>query len=159
MIVNLNKISQIAIVVRDIEKSMKFYWEELGIGPWNIWDYGPNTTRETTYHGKPVKHEFIGAETMIGDLNTELLMPVSGNSIYKDFLDKKGEGLHHIAYTSDNIDADLEKFKKMGVAVLQSGKVEKDSWYYLDTEAKFGIIIELLTNYGFRPPDRAYPRK
>jgi len=159
MILNLNKVSQVAIVVKDIEKSMKFYWEELGMGPWNIWHYGPTTTRETTYHGQPVKHEFVGAETMVGDLNIELLMHVSGSSIYRDFLDKNGEGLHHVAYATNDIGSALERFKKMGIGVIQSGKVEKDSWYYLDTESKFGIIIELFTNYGFRPPDRVYPSK
>ncbi len=157
MIIDFNKISQVAIVVRDIEKSMKLYWEEFAIGPWKIWNHGPNTSRETTYYGRPARHEFIGAKTMVGDLNIELLMHVSGETIYRDFLDRRGEGLHHVAYVTNDIYAVLEKFTRMGIRVIQSGKVEKDSYYYLDTESMFGIIVELYTDYGFRPPDRTYP--
>ena len=97
MIFDLNKVSQVAIVVNDIDKAMKFYWEELGVGPWKIWEYGYPLTRDMTYRGKPVNHRFEGAETMLGGMGFELVMPLEGETIYKDFLDKKGEGLHHIA--------------------------------------------------------------
>lgn len=157
MILNLNKVSQVAIVVRDIDKAMKFYWEELGVGPWRIWEYGSPLTREMTYRGKPAKHRFVGAETMVGGMGFELVMPLEGETVYKEFLDKKDEGLHHIAYTTNDIDSVLEKFRKAGIGVLQSGKVAKDSYYYVDTGSICGTIIEFYTDFGFRPPDRVYP--
>jgi 4-hydroxyphenylpyruvate dioxygenase-like putative hemolysin len=80
-----------------------------------------------TFHGKPVTHKFVGAATMVGDLNVELIMHLRGKTIYKEFLDKKGEGLHHIAYTTNDIDPALEEFRKSGIRVLQSGKVAKDA--------------------------------
>ncbi len=157
LIFDLKKISQVGLVVKDIEKSMKYYWEELGIGPWNIWTYASPTTRETTYYGKPVEHKFIGAETMVGDLNVELLQHLEGKTLYKEFLDKKGEGVHHVAYVTNEIDDALNRFKKMGIEVIQSGKVKNDSYYYLDTESRYGIIVEFYTDHGFIPPERTYP--
>jgi len=157
MIFNYNKVSQVGVVVRDLEKSMKLYWEEFGIGPWNIWTFAPPVTRDTTLYGKPVKHKFRIAETMIGDLCMELIVHLDGESIYKEFLHKRGEGLHHIQYMTNEIEEALAKFRKAGIAIIQSGKVEKDSYYYLDTESRFGIIIELATNFGFIPPERTYP--
>ncbi len=159
MILNMNKVAQVAVVVKDIDKAMKLYWEELGIGPWKIWDYCPPLTTEMTYRGKHAVHKYVGAETMIGDLNFELLMHQEGETVYKDFLKKNGEGLHHIAYVTNDIDAALEKFRKMGIEAIQSGKVGIDSYYYLDTESRFGVMIELYTDHGFRPPDRVYPAK
>ena len=153
----MNKVSQVAIVVKDIEKAMKLYWDGLGIGPWKIWDMCPPLTTEITYRGKSVFHKYVAAETMVGDLNFELLMHQEGDTVYKDFLDKNGEGLHHIAYETNDIDVALEKFKKMGIGVIQSGKVAKDSYCYLDTYSRFGVVIELYTGHGFRPPDRIYP--
>ncbi len=92
---------------------------------------------------------------MVGRMGFELVMPLEGETIYEEFLDKKGEGLHHIAYTTNDIDSVLEKFRKAGIGVLQSGKVTKDSVLLLDTEGTFGTVIELYTDYGFRPPDRS----
>ena len=157
MIFDLKKISQVGLVVKDIEKSMKYYWEELGIGPWKIWTYASPTTRETTYRGKLVEHKFIGAETMVGDLNVELIQHLEGETIYKEFLDKKGEGVHHVAYVTNEIDDALNRFKKMGIEVIQSGKVSKDAYYYLDTESRYGIIVEFYTDHGSIPPERTYP--
>ena len=81
-ILNMNKISQVAIVVKDIEKAMKLYWDGLGIGPWKIWDICPPLTTEITYRGNSVFHKYVAAETMVGDLNFELL-----NDFLKDFYD------------------------------------------------------------------------
>ena len=94
---------------------------------------------------------------MVGDLCVELIEHLEGETIYKEFLDKRGEGLHHIQYMTNEIEEALEKFRKAGIGIMQSGKVEKDSYYYLDTESRFGIIVELATNFGFIPPERTFP--
>jgi len=157
LIVKYDKVSQVAIVVRDLRKSMTHYWEELGIGPWKIWNFTPSNTREMTLHGKPDKHSFRIAEAMVGDLSVELIEHLEGKTIYKEFLDKKGEGLHHLKYTVQNPKVIVEKFKKAGIEVTQSGKVGKGSYYYLDTESKLGFIIELATGEPARSPDEIYP--
>ena len=157
MIFNLNKLNQVALVVKDLKKSLQIYWDELGIGPWKIWKWIPDNTRSTTYHDAPVKHRFRTAETMVGNVCLELAMHIEGTTIYRDFLEKKGEELHHIEYISNDIERIFQEFQKRGIDVIQRGKVKDDSYYYFDTESIFGVIIEVSTDYGWRPPDEIYP--
>lgn len=159
MIFKFDKVHHLGVVVRDLEKSVKSYWEEFGIGPWNIWTYAPPLTRETTFFGKPVEHKFRIAETTIGNLNLELMMHLEGDTLYKQFLARNGEGLQHIGYATNDIESALQNCRKAGIGVIQGGKFGKDSYYYLDTEAKFGITMELITTYYDIPPQRIYPSK
>ncbi|MEM1563303.1 MAG: VOC family protein [Candidatus Bathyarchaeia archaeon] len=158
MIFKFDKVSQVAIVVRNLEEAMKRYWEDMGIGPWKVWYFNPSNTRDMTFRGKPSQHAFRIAEAMVGDVSIELIEPLEGETTYKEFLDKKGEGLHHIKYTTDNPEEILEKFRKLGIEVIQSGRVGQGSYHYLDTESRFGFILELATGQPDRPPDEIYPK-
>jgi len=157
MLFKFDKLSQVAIVVKDLREAMKRYWEDMGIGPWKIWYFDPSNTRDMTFRGKPSKHAFRIAEAMVGDISIELIEPLEGETTYKEFLDKKGEGLHHIKYTTDKPEVILEKFKKLGIGVIQSGRVGQGSYHYLDTESRFGFILELATGQPDRPPDEIFP--
>ena len=97
---------------------------------------------------------------MVGDLNVELLMHMEGDTIYKDFLEKKGEGgLHHVSIYTNDIEPTLNKFREARIGIIQSGKIGKNEFYYLDTERIFGIILEVQTSCGDVPPERIYPGK
>jgi catechol 2,3-dioxygenase-like lactoylglutathione lyase family enzyme len=89
------KITQIAVVVRDIEAALKSYTETLGWGPWSVFDYKPPLLHDTQVKGEPVEFRMIGAETSVDGLGFELIQPVSGPSIYQEFLDTHGEGVQH----------------------------------------------------------------
>lgn len=53
------KYKQIALVVRDVDKAMKHYWEVLGIGPWDVRHFTPAKVRDFFVHGQPVKEDLI----------------------------------------------------------------------------------------------------
>jgi methylmalonyl-CoA/ethylmalonyl-CoA epimerase len=91
------KITQIAVVVRDMVQALKTYTETLGWGPWSVFDYKPPLLHDTRVKGEPVEYRMIGAEAMVDGLGFELIQPVSGPSIYQEFLDAHGEGVQHIA--------------------------------------------------------------
>ena len=158
MLFRFDKISQVALVVRDLHESIKSFWEELGIGPWKIWTLTPENT-ETVVHGRRCECSFRVGMAKIGDVSFELIQPLVGESIFQEFLDKTGEGLHHLKYTIENPGTVLENFRKEGGKILQSGKIGDSSFYYLDTETKFGFILELATGQALRmkPPDGLYP--
>jgi catechol 2,3-dioxygenase-like lactoylglutathione lyase family enzyme len=155
MIFNLNKVNHVGFVVRDLEASMKSYWEAFGIGPWKITSYGAPITTDNTFHGKPVKHRYIVGEALGGGF--EIMQRLEGETVYKEFLEKKGVGLHHIAYLTNDIEPVLAKVKEAGIEVVQSGRYGKDSYHYLDTEPKFGFMIELVTDHGWMPAEKWYP--
>jgi methylmalonyl-CoA/ethylmalonyl-CoA epimerase len=88
----------------------------------------------------------IGAETHVGPIVVELIQPVEGPSIYKEWLETKGEGLHHIAvmaHSAEESDSIKERFGAMGAPVMMGGRIgETIEFYYLDTEPMLKIIIE-----------------
>ncbi len=155
--VNMKKIIQIAHVVKDLDKSMENYYKYLGIGPWNIYTFAQPALRESMYMGKPSDHTYRLAITWVGDVQLELIQPLTGHSSYDEFLDKKGEGLHHIKEFSEDCQKTIEGYKKKGIEVIQSGKFDEDEFYYLNTEPILGILYEIGNNGKLRPPERKYP--
>ncbi len=151
------KIIQIAQAVKDIDKTMKKYWEILNIGPWEVYTFAPPVLRECTFMGKPSDATWALALAWVGDTQIELMQPLSGESVYNRFLEKKGEGIHHIKEWVDDCAATIEEYNKKGIGVIQSGKYDEDEFYYLDTETKLGILYEIGNNGQIRAPERTYP--
>jgi methylmalonyl-CoA/ethylmalonyl-CoA epimerase len=154
-------ISQIAVVVRDMEQALKSYTENLGWGPWSVFDYKPPLLHDTYVRGEEVEFRMIGAETHVGDLGFELIQPVSGPSIYQDFLDRNGEGVQHIAcmkHSTEDSELMLEHWRERGAKVLMSGRIgDSIEFYYLDTgplikwvlESGSGHAIDLTPTYVY----------
>ena len=67
----LMKITQIAVVVRDMVRALKTYTETLGWGPWSVFDYKPPLLHDTRVMGEPVEYRMIGAEAAEEDLDCE----------------------------------------------------------------------------------------
>jgi methylmalonyl-CoA/ethylmalonyl-CoA epimerase len=151
------KIIQIGIVVKDMDKALKHYTEIFGAGPWDIYEFAPPDMREATYMGKPADWSALLALTWVGDRHLELIKPLKGPNVYYDFLEKKGEGLHHIKEWVDDCQKIIEEYKKKGIEVIQSGKYDEDEFYYLNTEPTLGILLEIGNNGNIRPPQRRYP--
>jgi 4-hydroxyphenylpyruvate dioxygenase-like putative hemolysin len=86
-----------------------------------------------------------------GPVQIELIEPPEGPSIWKEFLEERGEGLHHVQSLVENPDAVLAAFKEMGVDVLMSVKVGENVFYYMDTEPLLGIIYEFGKLVGAPP--------
>src|SRR5438128_5084709 len=139
-------ISQIAIVVRDIDEALEKYHRALGGGHWNVYEHKPPALHHTFLHGKPTHFTMIGAETHVGPIVVELLQPDEGPSIYKEWLDAHGEGLHHIAVmrpTPTESDATQQHFSDLGPKILMEGRIgENIRYYYLDTEPMHKVILQ-----------------
>lgn len=155
-------ISQIAIVVNDLDESLERYHRALGWGPWNVYEHKPPALHDTYLHGKPTEFTMLGAETHVGAIMVELLQPVDGPSIYKEWLDEHGEGLHHIAVmraTPDESEATRQRFDKLGAGILMEGRIgETIHFYYMDTEPLLKVIFESGTGHAVElKPSRVYP--
>ena len=156
------KITQIAVVVRDMEKSLKDYTDNLGWGPWSVVDYKPPLLHDTYVRGEPVEFRMIGAETHVGDLGFELIQPVSGPSIYQEYLDTYGEGVQHIACMKHSTpDSDLmkEHWAERGADILMSGRIgESIEFYYLDTGPLLKFVLESGNGHAIElKPSYVYP--
>lgn len=159
MIVEFNRLSQVAVVVRDLRASMKHFWEEIRVGPWRIWKFDSQNLTDMTLHGRPAEYSFIVGMAYVGDVSIELVQPLDGESIFREFLESRGEGIHHLKCTSQEAESIVERFKKAGGKVLQSARIGDAAFHYLDTESTLGFILELATGRALRdrPPDEVYP--
>jgi hypothetical protein len=92
----------------------------------------------------------------------EVLQPLEGPSIYKEWLERNGEGLHHVAVMLHDFEesTDLkQKFDEIGVSVLMGGRIgETIEFYYLDTEPSLKLILESGSGHAIDlVPDYVYP--
>jgi methylmalonyl-CoA/ethylmalonyl-CoA epimerase len=141
------KIYQIAWVTRDLEKSMRAWVENLKIGPWTVLTFTDQSLKYLKVDDKPVTEpfKFLIGISWIGDMQLELIQPVYGPTIYEAFIEKHGEGLHHIKerIADDAIEAVVKEYRDKGIGVTQTGQFETDFHYYLNTEPKLDFIYEL----------------
>jgi hypothetical protein len=155
-------ISQIAVVVNDLQNTMELYTKLLGWGPWNVYRHEPPRLHHTVLRGADVDYTMLGAETHVGEMGFELLQPREGPSIYREWLDQHGEGLHHVAVMLHDFDESTElkkRFDDVGASVLMGGRIgETIEFYYLDTEPSLKIIVESGSGHAIDlVPDYVYP--
>jgi methylmalonyl-CoA/ethylmalonyl-CoA epimerase len=62
----------------------------------------------------------------------------------KEFLEKRGEGIHHIGFFVDGLDRETAKMAEKGFKITQSGETPEVRWAYFDTDAVGGVVIELM---------------
>ncbi len=160
MRIKVGEISQIGMVVKDLMKSLENYWKTLGMGPWRIYTFEPPAFTEPMIRGKLVPYSMRLAVTEIGQMQYELIEPLEGPSIYKEFLASKGEGLHHFQTRLEDVTRELAEFKRLGIDVLMSGKFRGGEFYYMDTEPILGTVYEIVKRRSTEiPADDIYPHQ
>jgi hypothetical protein len=156
----MKEIVQIGIVVKDLWKAMKLYWEVFEIGPWNIYTFSPPKLEKTPFTKPPV-YSFNVALAKTRNIQIELIQPLEGPSIYQDYIRRRGEGIHHIKekLATEDIPNAIKKFREKGITVIGGGKYGSDEHYYLNTEDMLGFIYELGNDADVGPPEKTYPSK
>ena len=160
-VVKANQFLQVCVVVNDLQKAMERYWNLFGIGPWRIYNYAPPYLTNTTVRGAEVTFSMKLAVAQIGAVEWELVEPMEGPSIYKEFMAQKGEGLHHVAFDVDDFDEAVSALAGDGISIQMSGTTQAgNSFAYMDTEKDIGAIVELFKRpEGWQrpPPDATWP--
>ena len=135
----------ICIVVRDMDKAVEHY-HSMGAGPFSRTT--PIDIAKRTVRGKdvPVPNwkigDFFGK---MGNVWINLLQPIEGNSIFQEFLDTRGEGIHHFAFLVDDVDKEEAELVKKGFEVLASVRLRNGCGHsIMDTTGTGGIYIEIL---------------
>ncbi|UCB44730.1 MAG: VOC family protein [Spirochaetota bacterium] len=134
-IVKVKAINQIAIAVKDLEMVAENYWKILGIGPWEIYDWEEPLVYDREYYGKPAWAREKIAVTRVGSVEFELVQPVDGPSVYGDWIEKHGEGLHHMNFLVDSSD----EFEKIGEALVREGFPSLQRGRYGPSKLKYGF--------------------
>lgn len=133
----IQKIDHIGIAVKSLENAIPFYQQVLGL------------TCEGTeeIQSQKVKTAFFA----IGDIHLELLEPTSSDSPVAKFIEKNGEGVHHVAYYTDDIDGQLENAKKNNCRLIHETPIDGAGGKkvaFLHPKSTLGVLTEFCTNQG-----------
>jgi len=155
-------VAQVALIVEDLDRAVEDYWQLFGIGPWHIYTYGKPLVKRMTYHGEPSEYRMRIALSYLGPLRIELIEMIEGDTVYADFVEEHGYGVHHFGVLVEDVEAAIAEAEAAGLAMTQDGAGfgrDGDGHYaYLDTEDKIGVTIELIERpKGRMPPERVYP--
>jgi methylmalonyl-CoA/ethylmalonyl-CoA epimerase len=151
---------QVGLIVADLRQAMKHYVEVLGIGPWHIYTIAAPQLTNATVHGKPEPYSMKLAVAQVGNVQWELIQPLTGRSVYREFLDSKGGGLHHVLVHVEDYDKTLQALQDRGMGVLMSGTWRGASFAYADTEKSLGAIVEFFKvdpGWVMSAPEETYP--
>ncbi|MFC2004772.1 VOC family protein [Chloroflexota bacterium] len=147
------RLDHVGIIVEDLEKAVD-YAQSLGIGPFKALQ---NLVREDTQlYGKPVEPADIKLRVKMADIGggarLELIQPL-GRGPWQDFLETKGNGIHHRAFVADDVTREGAKLLEQGATVLYSVRFQGGGGsIYLET-SKFGGIVNVIEFVSWPPLD------
>lgn len=127
----ITKVHHVGVVVRDIENAMRFWRDTLGL----------QLQKVETMNDQGVKAALLS----VGTSEVELLEPTVTDNGVARYLDRKGEGLHHICFQSDDVERDLQALRFKGTELIDqqtrlglAGRI-----CFLHPNAIDGALIEL----------------
>ncbi len=129
----LNKIYHLGYAVEDIEAASRFYRENFG--------------------AEPTEPEVVGEQGVIatmfrvGESMVELVQPTRPDSPVGRFLERRGEGVHHVAYQVDDLETALRELKKNGVEIIDEDPRRGAGGTriaFIHPKSAFGVLTELV---------------
>ncbi|MDO8691982.1 MAG: methylmalonyl-CoA epimerase [Dehalococcoidia bacterium] len=127
----IKKIDHVGMAVKNLDATLAFYRDVLGIEAQSVEDYAPDSIRT--------------AFLKVGDAAFEIMEPTSPESPVAKFLEKRGEGMHHLSLEVDDLRAELKKLEAKGVALID--KVPRqgahDTVAFVHPKSTGGILVEL----------------
>ena len=126
------KIDHLGIAVRSLDQALTFYRDQLGLEV---------SLRET------VEHEKVNVAMLpLGEPRIELLEPTEAESVIGKFLDKRGEGLHHVALRVPDLNAAVERLRASGARLLNEPRAGAGGHFYVFVHpaSTGGVLLELI---------------
>ena len=113
---------QIGVVVGDLDQSMAHLSEIFGIGPFRVTDWPPaGREMNRVYYGEPGDFTARMAFAELGPIELELIQPLTGRSIWADFLAQHGPGIHHIRFNVPEVGPVVDYLAGHDIAGLPTG--------------------------------------
>ena len=133
---------QIGIVVKDIEKAAKAWAEFFNVPEPVIQIQKKEPIPGMLIRGKPADFGRKKAVINAGDWVVELFQPTEGDSTFKEFLDKHGEGVHHLGFeVGEKRDSVIQELEQKGFQIRLAGP--NKSWTIVDTEDCLGVNLNI----------------
>jgi 4-hydroxyphenylpyruvate dioxygenase-like putative hemolysin len=135
----------VAIVVEDMEKAVQHY-SSMGIGPFT----SLQVREYVNLIGIPdneALYDIQVKEAPMGSAMLQLVQPGKGKSVYRDFLEKKGEGIQHLGFIVEDINQAEDEIQKFGFKITASGRRADGSGFtYFDNDRIGGVPLVIRQN-------------
>ena len=141
-------LTQVALVVRDVDRAAAQYAELLGVAVPKATLTDPLSQAHTRFRGEPTEARAKLAFVRLKNITVELIEPVGAPSTWQEFLDKHGEGVHHVAFDVPELGPHVARFEREGSSILQRGDFTGGEYLYVDATPQLGVIVELLTRHA-----------
>jgi methylmalonyl-CoA/ethylmalonyl-CoA epimerase len=141
-----DEVMQICFVTDDLEKSLKWFSELTGKAPGYIGKCADPDEAQAVYMDQPATVSARLAMFKFKNIDVEFLEPGPEKSAWRDVLEAKGPGCHHIAFKTRNMTKRTKFFAEHGHKRLQQAEFDgaHGRYAYYDTEPQLGVQIELL---------------
>ncbi|NKI31255.1 methylmalonyl-CoA epimerase [Croceivirga thetidis] len=133
----MNKIEHLGIAVTDLEKSNSLFERLLGVPHYKIEEVKSEGVRTSFFKSGPNKIELLEATTP--------------ESAIAKFIEKKGEGIHHIAFAVDDLKVEIERLENEGFVVLPGFPkkgADNKMVAFLHPKGTNGVLVELCEDIG-----------
>lgn len=141
-----NLVTQVGIVVRDVEARARAWSQILGLPMPDIVVTDEYDKARTEYNGHPTPARAKLAFFNMGQVFVELIEPIDGPSTWQDQLDRHGDSIHHIAFVIKGMTDKIAYLTGNGVPLVQRGEYNGGRYAYMDGVAQLGAVLELLEN-------------
>ncbi|MEK4008629.1 VOC family protein [Paenibacillus sp. FSL H3-0333] len=138
--------TQIGILVHDIEKVSQAYADFFGLDKPQISITDTADIARTEYNGKGTGARAKLAFFDMGSLQLELIEPDHEPSTWRDYLNEHGEGVHHIAFVVEGMKDKIMLLEGKGFPLQQKGEYTGGRYAYMDTFKELKVVLELLEN-------------
>lgn len=137
------EVHHIGVVVRDLDEGIKYYSSNFGLGPFDI---SESSRTGAVIRRKLGNYKIKQGFARMGHTLLELSQVVEGRPIQQEFLDANGEGVHHLGFLADDLDAEVRRFQRKGFRVIQ--KYDSPNFgvrfAFLDTNKVGGLVFEFV---------------
>ena len=137
-------VTQVAIVVRDIEAKARAWARLLGLPMPAVIVTDPVELAHTEYRGQPSPARAKLAFFQVGQVSLELIEPIGGPSTWQEHLEAHGESLHHIAFQIQGMQDKLAYLDANDIPLVQRGEYKGGRYAYADGTQALGTVLELL---------------
>ena len=142
------KVTQICIATdREIDEVLQEWVDKLKVGPWTVYELSNETIQEPMWDDEPVTEPFLYkcALATYGNIQVEIVQPISGFSGASPFVERVGTGFQHFKeqISDEDMQSKIEEFKAVGLRGTNSGHISADYFYNFDSESTLGVAFEV----------------
>lgn len=142
-VINGKTICQVALVVKDLDRVVEEYANLFGVPKPEPFQVPDQSVANTRFRGEPTKTRARLAVFDLGQVVLEITEPDEEPSSWKDFLEKNGDGIHHIAFMTEDREAAVSYFEQNNMPVRHYGEYEGGNYTVFDSKEKLGTYVQV----------------